>query len=248
MLGKNHLIVLSIGIALVSNSCKKTEGPIGPVGPPGPSYTGVISGNVTLYDDFGDRLYSNVNGTTVLLKSGDSQQTDSNGHFLFSNVNTGNYIMRASRDGFGASAVANISFISDTFYQEIKMSQKPTWEVLEFTAYHNLNSPWDSLVAKFPAIGKTRTWLLCVNKAGTANSTGDYKLVYTKTIVPNTTSSVIRVPASDLNSAGIFYGDVVNYTAYSYAVNDVSVYKDPATGKSIYNAVGTGISDTTISP
>jgi hypothetical protein len=59
---------------------------------------------------------------------------------------------------------------------------------------------------------------------------------------------VISIPAGDLNNAGLFYGEQVYYAAYSYVVNDASVYEDMATGKNVYNAVGSPLVDSALCP
>ena len=59
----------------------------------------------------------------------------------------------------------------------------------------------------------------------------------------NSTSVNLLIPAQDLRNVGIPHDAIAFYAAYSYVINDVSLYEDYSTGiaKKVYNAVGTTV-------
>ena len=246
---KYPMLFVAAFIVLFS-SCKKKEGPTGPqgpIGPAGPAYSGVITGHVSLYDQYGIRQYKNLGGIKVDLNGSVTTLTDSTGYYRFDSVATGNYNIMVSKAGYGATRSGYTAFVKDTLYKNFRMSAVPDFDLLSFAAFFNAGTTYDSVVMTVNADTRARTWIVFVsNKPGVSSS--NYLLAFARTINPNLTRVGMRISAAELNSAGIFYGEMIYYAAYSYVVGDVSVYEDAATGNSIYTAVGTALVDTAIAP
>lgn len=241
--------IFVIGFILCTTSCYK-KGSTGPAGPVGPSYVGAINGHFTVYDQYGDRLFNGYQNITATLKGGKTVAPDPvTGYYIFDSVATGTYKMQCSGTGLATTVLNNFTFINDTLYRDIGLSAVPTFSLTSFTAYHNAGSAYDSLVITVTADTKARNCIIFVSdKPGVSNDPASYIYTYVKTIAANATYMLVRVPASDLNVANIFYGQPVYYAAYSYVVNDVSVYEDMVTGRNVYNAVGAALADSAICP
>lgn len=253
---KKHLpVILALSIIAVIASCQKKQGPQGPAGPSGPSFKGVINGYVSLYDQYGSRTYLNLASVQVTLKNGAAKNADANGYFYFDSVITGNYSITATGTGLATTTINNIGFVKDTFFQAVKLSAKPNFNISTFDAYHNTGSEFDSLVINVPSDTRARNIIVFVhNKASVSNTPGNYLLTIVKPVPavaggwPILSKVVVRIHASELNNANIFYGEQVYFAAYSYVINDMSVYTDPGTGKEVYNALGVALIDSAMAP
>ncbi|MES2702979.1 MAG: hypothetical protein V4649_10085 [Bacteroidota bacterium] len=254
MLSRYFSALFTSAILLTASCTKKgNTGPTGPAGPAGPAYTGAISGHVSLYDQYGSKMLVHSALIQLTLKGGRTINPDSSGYYVFDSVATGTYNITVSGHDIGTTIVNNIQSIKDTFYQNIKVSSKPSFNLTSFTAsaVPSLSTPVsvNSLSFRFPSDVRVRNIIVFAGKDSTvSNDPATYLLAYTKTIAPSMTQASITVYATDLNYARIFYGETVHYAAYSYVVNDASVFVDPVTGRNVYNAVGTRLTDTTIAP
>lgn len=240
--------LLAFSAILFNLSCKKgNDGPQGPTGPAGPAYRGTIKGYVTIYDQFGNITSRSATGIQLTLSNGHITNPDSNGRFHFDSVNTGTYSISASGPSIASTVVNNVSFVKDTLYKEIALSQPASFTFNSFTAYHNPGSPYDSLVAFLTGDPSQRTCLVFVGTTPDVGST-NYKLAYKRTIGANAIGLLFRVPYTDLNNVGIFFGETVYYAIYPYVTNDFSAYIDFNTGKTIFSAAGAPLTDSTIAP
>lgn len=242
-------ILLILSAALIGVSCKKNgnDGPQGPTGPAGPAYKGSIKGYVSIYDQYGNITSLSPTGIQLTLSNGRTVTPDSTGLFLFDSVNTGTYSISASGPVIASTVVNNVSFVKDTLYKEIALSQPASFTFTSFTAYHNPGSPNDSLIAFLPSDLNQRACLVFVGTTPDVSST-NFKLAYKRPILPGYGGLFFRVPYTYLNNVGIFYGETVYYAIYPYVVNDYSAYIDFNNGKSIFSAVGTPVTDSTIAP
>ena len=239
-------------LLVIAAGCKRKEvmGPQGPVGPAGPSFQGVVTGHVSMYDQYGAKVVYNYIPLQVVLAGYDTVTTDSLGYFHFDSVMTGTYKMSVSGDGFGSTVVQNVNVVKDTSYQPVKVSQKPVFDITSFNAKKvDLNAEV-LLTIGVPFDDRLRNVLILVGK--TPDVSGDpstYLLSYVKPVTSNVSGIVtMKIPAADLNNARIFYGEVVYFAAYSYVQNDMSTYEDPATGRNVYTAVGGRVVDTCLAP
>lgn len=245
-----HLFIALTLITFIS--CTK-KGDTGPAGPAGPSFKGCISGYVSIYDAAGSKKLTGLQNIVLTLKGGTTINADVNGHYIFTNVSSGTYNITASGPGMAATLVNNIGFVSDTFFKNITLSAVPDFNISSFKAFHNAGSQFDSLIMTVPTDTRSRNVIVFVNNSPVVNNMpGNYLGVFTKAVNaspwPGTATLPLRISASDLNNLNLYYGDKVYYAAYSYVVNDASVYDDPQTGAKVYNAVGTGLVDSTTAP
>jgi hypothetical protein len=189
-----------------------------------------------------------LGGIKVDLNDTVSTLTDTAGYYSFDSVVSGNYNIVASKAGYGTTRSGNYAFINDTLYKNLKMSAIPSFNLLTFSAFYCLGTDYDSVVATVTVDTRLRNMIVFVSNKPTVSSS-DYLRAYVKSIPINFVNRVgIRITASELNTAGIFYGEVAYYAAYSYVINDASVYEDPMTGNNIYTAVGTAFADTALAP
>lgn len=244
--------LLLAAVLLVSfTGCKKKEvtGPQGPVGPAGPSFKGVVAGHVSVYDQFGSRVVYNYLPINVILKGYDTVQVDSVGYFHFDSVVTGGYKLDISGADFGGTEIHNIQIVKDTLYVPVKVSLKPSFDLTSFTATRLPATSEVSLDMDFPVDTRARNCIVFVGKnpdvSGNANT---YLLSYVIPLKANVTKASMKIPVSDLNNARIFYGEQVYFAAYSYVLNDASVYIDEVTGRNMYTAIGARLADTTLAP
>ncbi len=244
------LILLTLSCA-VSCTKKGNTGPAGPVGPAGPSATTGISqinGHVSLYDQYGTRQYTGLNNVKLVVNNGTYSYADVNGYYVFPGLTSKGCNVSASATGYGTT-MFNVNLLSDTVYRDVKLSAVPNFQVVTFKAFHNVGSQYDSLVLSFNSDSRPRNCIVFVgSSADVSNQPANYVLAYTKTVPVLATRVNIQVPVTDLNGANFFFGQEVYFAAYSYVVNDASVYEDQITGRNVYNAVGTPVIDSTTAP
>jgi hypothetical protein len=241
------LLIAALAFITLFSSCAK-EGPTGPQGIAGPAYTGSISGHVSLYDQYGNRVLSGLDSSTVNLTGVTTPTTaataaDVNGLYLFSNdVYTGSYNLNVSHPDYAATQLSNFTFLLGTLIKDVKLSAIPDSFLTSFTAYHNTGSAYDSLVVTVIPNPLPRSCIIFINSNTnvTNNEYTGYLLSIVKAIPANAGTVTILVTGDELTSAGFVSGSsTVYYAAYSYVVNDYSLYEDQATGKNVYNAVNT---------
>lgn len=244
---KNNSFILALSGILLLASCAK-EGPTGPTGPPGPSYTGSITGYVSLYDKYGSPVLTGLTSvkltlgsSTVVLSSTAAISPNVAGNYLYSGLATGNYSITALDTPLYATTVVNdLNFVVGTLTQDIKLSAIPDSFLTTFSAKESIDSLHDSLTVHATIDTRARNCIVFVNSnSAVGNSTASYLLKYIVAIPANTTTTTILIPRQDLTNAGIASGKMVYYAAYSYVVGDASVYEDLTSGKNVYNAVNT---------
>jgi hypothetical protein len=245
-----YLKLATAALFIFTAGCKKKEGPVGPQGPggpAGPAFYGTIAGHIWINDPYGSRRYQDLDGILVKLNDSITTTTDANGYYIFDSVITGNYNIQISKTGYGSTQTGYTGFVKDTLYKNMKMSAKPLFDLNSFKATYNTGSAYDSVFATFNTDSRSRAWIVFVSNQPSVSPT-NHLLAYVRTIPANTSVSAFRIPAYELNNAGIFFGEVAYYAACSYVVNDVSMHEDPVSGKAQYTAVGTAITDSAIAP
>jgi hypothetical protein len=247
MLSKYHSVIFILGIVLFFASCAK-EGPTGPTGLPGPGYTGTVSVHASLYDQYGSPVLvglANIKVTLAAVAPLDpyvpdtAVHTDVNGNYVYSNtVITGTYSLSAIDSGYGTTVIGSFQYVSGTLNKDISMSAIPVFSVDTLIAFEDSVLAYDSLVIGVPADTRVRNCIVFVNSSAASNLS--YLLAYVVSVPANSTSVNLLIPAQDLRNAGIPHNAIAWYAAYSYVINDASVYEDYSTGvaKKVYNAVG----------
>jgi hypothetical protein len=231
---KNVAIVL---ISVLLASCAK-EGPNGPTGPAGPVYYGDISGHVTLYDMYGSQVFANRNKVSLYLDNTSiANYPDTTGYYIYANEPTAEYSITATDDSFASTVINNIDFVSGTLNVDIRLSKIPdTTFIINIRA--TVSALADSLyitVSPDPN-ARLRNCIVFVNSYDPASNTA-FLLSYVVPVPGNATTVALAFPALDLINTGLAPGASVYYAAYSYVVNDASVYENPTTGAKVYNAV-----------
>ncbi len=249
----NISLIIIFSIIVLFSSCAK-EGPTGPTGPAGPAYIGSISGHVSLYDQYGSRVLTNLKKVQLLLNSNYvvvSQDTaispDNTGFYSYSNIATGEYYMSATDTGYGATVINNFQFLNGNLNKDIKLSAIPTFS-LTFTSYAGVVS--DSLVINCTPDPQVRNCIVFVNNsASIGNQPAYYLLSYVKSIPANASQVTMVINKQELyNTEVLATGSMAYYALYSYVVNDQSVYEDQTTGKNVYNAVSNPVIDSALVP
>jgi len=249
MFKKNFTVSLILGALSLSSSCTK-KGDTGATGPAGPSYTGAISGHVSLYDQYGTKVITNYGGVALTLDGGAAIYTDNTGYYIFGQLNTGDYNIAATGNGYASTKANSFQFLSDTLNKDIKLSVIPDFSPVSVNSYSSVATPGDSLVINFTADARARNCIVFVNKnSAVSGIPANYVLVYVKAIAANQTKAVVVIPAGDLYDEGITSGSTFYCASYGYVVGDVSVYEDLATGKNVYNAISASpVTTTAIAP
>jgi len=236
MLKKRFPLIIALGLLVLASSCSKNNDntTVQQL-----SYTGDISGHVSLYDQYGSKVLTGLSSVTVTAVGGPSVSPDATGYYVFYNASTGVYDFTASDSGYAYTQTNNFQYLGDTLNKDIKMSAIPDFSPTGYTADTALGAlSADSVVLTFNADTRARNCILFVNNATTVgNVPANYLLVYTKAIAANQTKVTISIPSGDLTDAGIAPGSTIYCAAYGYVVGDVSVYEDQTTGKNVYNAV-----------
>ncbi len=236
-------LLFAVFAVLLLASCAK-EGPAGPTGPAGPSYTGSISGHVTLFDKYGSPViggYSSVKLTlasSTATVSSSSASPDNSGYYSYSSVKTGSYSITASDSAYASKVINNVNFVLGTLNQDVTLSTVPDSFLTAFHARNVTGGLYDSLTFYATADTRVRNAILFVNTSiNVGNVPAAYLLKYVVQIPANLSAVVFKIPQQDLLNAGLATGARVYFAAYSYVIADKSVYEDISTGKNVYNAV-----------
>jgi hypothetical protein len=260
MLRVTRFISILLAIAILGISCIKgptgatgNTGNTGPQGPQGPSYTGVISGHVTLYDQYGSKIESGYGTATLSLNGGLTTVPDGSGYYIFPNDTSGKYDITATNPGFGTTKVQNMFLLKDTLTRDIKMAAIPNFAPISVTHATSVFPAGDSLVMTFNYDMRVRSLLVLVNSNRNIDGMpANYNLAYTKTVTthPGTTPVIpLLIPFADLYNAGFLSGTTIYFKVYGYVVNDYSLYEDFSTGKNVYTAISaTAVIDSAVLP
>ena len=246
---KNIRSILSfsaMAVLLFTSSCKKeVAGPAGPQGSSGPSLSGNLSGFIWLYDQYGTRLYTDLDSAKVSIDNSTRvSYTDLNGKYMFSGLNTGNYNITIGDTLYGSDKIQDLQFVGGgDVSRDVKLSEKPTFNMTSCIAVDTVVNTVNYVKVRGNIIADVRNRMMVVfaNGVSTVDATpANYILTYSKQIPGNATNFSILIPATDLYGAGMVSTSTVYFAAYSAAINfnTTSTYQDFTTGRSIYNAIG----------
>ena len=242
MHSKKFTFIFVLGcIGLLSSCSKKGDtGPAGPAGPAGPTYTGAISGHVSLFDQYGSKVLNGLTSVQLSLNGAAATNPDATGYYIYGGIATGVYNFSVQCSGYGGTRINNFQYLSDTLNRDIKLSAIPNFSPTAVASYPTAAANGDSLVLTFTADNRIRSCMIFVNNTAAVNNLpANYLIAYTKSIPANATRVVFVIPLQDLNDIGIASGSTAFYAVYGSAVNDASAYEDLATGKGVYTAVST---------
>jgi|GEM_PF-1512566 len=254
---KNLLIsaALLAGTVLMTNSCSKpANGSTGPQGPAGPSYTGNISGHISLYNEYGDLQPSSAckSVRAILYNSSnkvvDSVNADSTGKYTISNVSTGLYTLAFRDTNYGQELHEDFQFLGSSQPLQVdgKLSHMPNF-IFSVSDSMHVTKALDTLIYIYgtvsAAASQTRDLAVFVGATSSVSSTpGTYNsLLTTVTIAAGATTFTGSVQLNNCYLAGLNPGQTAYLNVYAAALNyaSTSEYEDYNTGQTIYNALGT---------
>ncbi|HXP49258.1 MAG TPA: carboxypeptidase-like regulatory domain-containing protein, partial [Bacteroidia bacterium] len=210
---KNLLVTTTLiaATAILINSCTKpTNGATGPQGPAGPSLSGVLSGHVDLYDQYGSQILNSKTAKVILYNSGNviiaSMNADSTGKYSFSNISTGIYTLAFTDSGYGQQLHQNFQFLGGgDLNVDGKISQNPNFNITAVTV-DSINHATGNVVLNCSIVTNTKVRTLLIFASGSSSVSSDpanYLTVTSQSVKANATSTVINIPLSNLYNAGL---------------------------------------------
>jgi len=220
-----------------------------------PTQSGNIFGIGFLYDQYGDRVMSNLAGDSIKIQnSGTAVITDANGHYTLSSLNEGIYSFTYSKAGYGNMQLNNAQFIGGgNTEHDFKLASIPDFNVSTIDSSNLTNTNNLVTVRVYGTLSSVdplpRTVLLLVGaNSNVSTNPATYSLNYTGKTILNaktgayTTQYLVSIPVNELYDAGFAKGSTIYIaaTGVSGVGNTASIYEDPTTGRSVYTAVSAG--------
>ena len=242
------LSIVCILFVAAFSSCTKTgpTGPQGAQGVQGPSYNCTISGFVTLYDQYGTKITTNlstikvsIDGTSIYAK------TDATGKYTINNLKTGNYTLTVTDTAgiYAGTKLQEIQLVSGTVEHDVKLIAVPTFTIQNFVAKDTtINSVNYIKLTVYPTNTDphARTVAAWFNNSSAVTSSPESSLgVYAVTIKANAATGTLLIFQSDFTDAGFTSGSTAYFMAYAAASNFTSSsdYEDFNNGRAYLNAV-----------
>jgi hypothetical protein len=224
-------------------------GPTGPTGPPGPSYSGKMTGLVTLTDSNGAQP-TNKSGVTVAIEnSTKSAVTDSTGKWSIDSVSTGVYTIDISKNTYGMSKIENYQFVGvgTTYLGNTLLSETPnfTVSVLTYVSGNGYVDVSGTLTLGTPQTTGRNILLFIGNSNSVSSSTSTYLGVVSAFANGVAVSFTQRITTATFTNLGIGTGSpafIIAYTA-SATAGSCSRYLDQATGRFVYTSLSTSASN-----
>jgi hypothetical protein len=251
-LNKLTLFSLMLFSSVLIFSCSKETGPAGatgatgPQGAQGPAYTGVFTGFINLYDQYGNKVTTNlstvkvtIDGTTI------STKTDATGKYTISNLSTGNYTLTFTdtTNVYAPSKLQEVQLVSGTVEHDVKLSAIPNFTLTSFSARDTTIASTNFIkltVTPTSTDPQARTVAAYFNSTSSVTSSPESSLgVYTVNIKANAATGTLLIYQSDFMNLGINSGSTVYFMAYPAASNFASSsdYEDYNNGRYYFNAV-----------
>ncbi len=215
--------------------------------------TGNLYGYVTLYDQYGGKIFSGLNAVTVTLNTSSGSvsnaTTDSTGKYGFNGIAQGQYTIGYTCPGFGSLLNSALGFLGEgNIDHDAKLSAIPNF----FDSI--LAPPTDTLgnvVLQGTFSGsdtRKRTYVVFVGSSPSVSSLpANYLIYYSGTANNNLTTFTVKIPVSDLNDAGFTSGSTVYFAAYGAAASFASTsdVEDLAnTGRLSFSAISANAATT----
>jgi hypothetical protein len=246
---KNLLVTTTLmaATAILINSCSKpTNGATGPQGPAGPSLSGVLSGHVDLYDQYGSQILNSKTARVILYNSSnvriDSMNADSTGKYSFSNITTGIYTLAYRDSAYGQQLHQNFQFLGGgNLNVDGKISKLPNFNITGITI-DSINHATSNVVLSCSIATDTKTRTLLIFASGSSSvsaNPSNYLAVIAQNVKANGTTVTINFPLANLYNAGLNSGATVYFAIYGATANynTASFYEDYNTGRNIYTAL-----------
>jgi hypothetical protein len=242
---KNIFLNSTIALILLFSisSCTKT-GSTGATGPAGPLSTGTLTGYVTTLDQYGYKLNSSLAGVTIHVSDStkDSTTTSATGAYTFNNLRTGIYTLTYSAPGFAPVVANDYSFLGGgTVLRNQSISAYPSFSLFGVNDTIEVSAgDTGVLIRGIDSVnGVARTFIVFAGTASTVSaSPGSYSYVNTATIKAGAGTFSLFIASQALYDAGLPLGSTAYFVAYPISTG-APTYVDPATGQTVYTAIGT---------
>lgn len=211
--------------------CKKETGPQGPAGP---ALTGTLYGFVTLEDQYGAKVLSGLNATTVTLtipstSAATTATTDSTGKFTFSNVSTGQYQLSFSNTGYGSIINSPLGFLGGgNIDHDVKLSAIPNFTIPAINVSDSAGVVTVTGTFSNTPVRKQTIAVFVGSSSSVSSAPANYLSFYSVIANNNLTTFTVKIQVSDLNDLGFTSGATVYLAAYGAATNfaSTSEYED----------------------
>ena len=245
----NTTVIILMAWMFLIQSCKKETTTSTPV------ITGNLFGFVSLEDQYGGKVLSGLNGTSVTLTtpSGSTLNTapDSTGRYTFNNIAQGQYLISYTNPGYGTIQNAELGFLGEgNIDHDVKLSAVPNFnDSILYTPTDTLNN----IVLQGVFSGTDTRKRTCVVFVGAtpavSSAPANYLQYYTGTANNNLTTFTVKIQVSDLYDMGFTSGSTVYFAVYGAAANfattsDVEDYAH--TGRLQFNAISANSSTASI--
>lgn len=246
------LLTAALFVLFITQGCKKEAGPQGPAGP---ALTGSLYGFVTLEDQYGAKVISGINATTVTLTYAPTNvtmttTTDSTGKYTFNNLSTGQYQLNFSHAGYGSIGNTPLGFLGGgAIDHDVKLSAIPSFYVTNLTISDSIGVVTVSGNFDTTDVRKRTVAVFVGGSSAVSPSPANYLSYYSVTANNNLTSFTLKINASDLNDLGFTSGSTVYFAVYGAATNFASTsdYEDYLnTGRLSFSSLSTNAATTSI--
>ncbi|MBS1537571.1 MAG: carboxypeptidase regulatory-like domain-containing protein [Bacteroidetes bacterium] len=248
-----NLKILLIYFFAIATSIMGCKGPTGLDGAVGSQLRGDVFGYVDVYDVNG-RLLPDRRGVEIsTLESIVSDVTDSTGKWTLKNLYAGIYTIIAKKSGYTSTTNPNFQFVGGgTAFSNSTMGiiQLPSFMIqnvaLSGKVTDSLGQQLKIDINPSAVIGDNRAFIIIYGKTPTVSiNTSDALITSTITYNYKEVGSAIvplkNIVATLQNTYGLKSGDKVYAVVYpsSAHVNNVGVYTDPTSKKTIYTRIST---------
>ena len=250
------IFTLSLVVLITISGCKKEDSTDNSTdNTDNDEYPASIVGFLTLYDQYGSKQLTNMEGIEVSVEGSSTKvYTDSAGRYEINGLTTGNYNIdfNDTSNVYGEDKILALQVVSDTVYRDVKLSQVPSFSLNSCSAVDTSIQSVDYIKVVVNASSSdtyTRSVVVFVGTSSNVTSNpSTYLLLYPKSLTGGNTSCNVTIPLADLYGAGFTSGSTLYVAAYPAAINysSSSSYEDFNTGRTVYNAIGSTAVTTTI--
>ena len=237
-----------------NNGVTGPTGSTGATGATGPSLTGNMIGFVRLYDVYGNKQFTNLNGITVSIdNTALTTTTDALGRYTFSNVTNGTYTISMSKAGYGNTKLISEHFTAgnDDDVSNSKMSAVPSFNVATLTATPNGTGITITGTLNGATTYRRAAMIFVGLSNAVSSNVANYLDDQPVTINAGNNTFTLTLPQIYLQNLGATTGTTVYFAAYSANGNNnnSSVYEDYTYGRNVYTAIGsTAVTATAVAP
>lgn len=234
-----------VGMAVLSMTACKKEGPQGPQGPqgvPGPSLSGSLVGYVDVYDSYGT-VQKSDSVTVSITSLSKSAITDSLGKFTITNLNTGTYEITISKPSYQSTKIPSLNFVGGgTQYltNRIAITAVPSFTLSSLNFTNNFGIISYTVTASASDSKSRKVIIFLSTDSNVSSSPSSYKGVIVGNISAGGSTAIGTISSTVLSQLNVSSGSTVYGIAYPISSADkASTYFDVNTGRTFYNNINT---------